>query len=277
MSRVTWNWGWMTTCTLCSSRASSIVTESTRKGMSSVTTSTTECPAADQPASAGPGVTTRTAAVPCGRDCGEPVVGGQGAVQVLGAALDEVLGGDVPVVGDEEVLDLFVVGSAGALRVTRDVGGAGEQFGLVVLERGEHDLTLGPGCDGHNTGSAVDVSSTRHPVVTGPAASAMMSRMLAHTRERAPLMATSLRKELAYDASPDAVAAMLADAAFREEVLERQHVRPRLGHGRGRARWPSSRCSRPPTSRRSPGSSSGTRSSSSSGSTGARPPPPTCT
>ena len=37
-------------------------------------------------------------------------------------------------------------------------------------------------------------------------------------------MATSLRKELAYDASPDAVAAMLADAAFREEVLARQHV-----------------------------------------------------
>lgn len=37
-------------------------------------------------------------------------------------------------------------------------------------------------------------------------------------------MATSLRKELPYDASPDAVAAMLADVAFREEVLARQHV-----------------------------------------------------
>lgn len=37
-------------------------------------------------------------------------------------------------------------------------------------------------------------------------------------------MATSLRKELRYDASPDAVAAMLADVAFREEVLARQHV-----------------------------------------------------
>lgn len=37
-------------------------------------------------------------------------------------------------------------------------------------------------------------------------------------------MATSLRKELPYDASPDAVAAMLADPAFREEVLERQRV-----------------------------------------------------
>ncbi len=69
MSRVTSNCGWMTTCTLCSSRASSMVTESTRNGMSSVTTSTTECPAADQPASARPGVTTRTAEVPCGRVC----------------------------------------------------------------------------------------------------------------------------------------------------------------------------------------------------------------
>lgn len=37
-------------------------------------------------------------------------------------------------------------------------------------------------------------------------------------------MATSLRKELPYDASPDAVAAMLTDVAFREEVLARQHV-----------------------------------------------------
>jgi hypothetical protein len=112
----------------------------------------------------------------------EPVVGGQRAVQVLGAALDEVLGGDVPVVGDQEVLDLVVVGSPRALRVTRGVGGAGEQFGLVVLERGEHDPTLGPGCDGHNTGSTVNVSSTRHPVATAPVVSAMMSRM-SHTQK----------------------------------------------------------------------------------------------
>jgi hypothetical protein len=39
-----------------------------------------------------------------------------------------------------------------------------------------------------------------------------------------PLMATSLRKELAYDAGPDAVAAMLVDASFREEVLARMRV-----------------------------------------------------
>ena len=37
-------------------------------------------------------------------------------------------------------------------------------------------------------------------------------------------MATTLRKELAYDAAPAAVHAMLTDPAFREESLERQHV-----------------------------------------------------
>jgi hypothetical protein len=37
-------------------------------------------------------------------------------------------------------------------------------------------------------------------------------------------MPTTMRKELHYDASPDAVVAMLKDAAFREQVLERSHV-----------------------------------------------------
>jgi uncharacterized protein YndB with AHSA1/START domain len=37
-------------------------------------------------------------------------------------------------------------------------------------------------------------------------------------------MATTLRKELTYDAGPEAVHAMLTDPAFREESLERQHV-----------------------------------------------------
>ena len=46
---------------------SSIVSESTRNGMSSVTTSTTEWPLADQPCSLTVGVNTRTCAVPCGR------------------------------------------------------------------------------------------------------------------------------------------------------------------------------------------------------------------
>ena len=68
MSRSTVNWGWMTAWTLWPSRLSSMVTESTRKGMSSVTTSTTERPDADQPESAIVGDSTRTCAVPCGRD-----------------------------------------------------------------------------------------------------------------------------------------------------------------------------------------------------------------
>ena len=53
--------------TMCTSRLcslSSIVTESTRNGMSSVTTSTTVWPPADQPCSATVGVKTRMFAVP---------------------------------------------------------------------------------------------------------------------------------------------------------------------------------------------------------------------
>jgi hypothetical protein len=45
-----------------------MVTESTRNGMSSVMTSTTERPSADQPWSPGCGVVTRTVEVPWGRD-----------------------------------------------------------------------------------------------------------------------------------------------------------------------------------------------------------------
>ena len=48
---------------------SAIVIESTRNGMSSVTTSTTVWPPADQPCSGTVGVNTRTRAVPCGRVC----------------------------------------------------------------------------------------------------------------------------------------------------------------------------------------------------------------
>jgi hypothetical protein len=44
-----------------------MVTESTRNGMSSVTTSTTVWPSADQPCSLTVGVKTRTFAVPWGR------------------------------------------------------------------------------------------------------------------------------------------------------------------------------------------------------------------
>ena len=67
MSRTTSKLGWMTTCTSRSWRDSSMVSESTRNGMSSTTTSTTLWPPADQPCSASVGVMTCTLAVPCGR------------------------------------------------------------------------------------------------------------------------------------------------------------------------------------------------------------------
>ena len=51
----------------CWASDSAIETESTRNGMSSVTTSTTVCPPADQPLTETLGVNTRTAALPCGR------------------------------------------------------------------------------------------------------------------------------------------------------------------------------------------------------------------
>ena len=66
-SRTTSKSGWMTTWTVRPSSARAIVAESTRKGMSSVTTSTTVCAAADHPWSGTVGVNTRTRAVPCGR------------------------------------------------------------------------------------------------------------------------------------------------------------------------------------------------------------------
>ncbi len=57
--------GWTTTWMPRPCRVSSLVTESTRKGMSSVTTSTTEWLHV-QPFSSTVGVCTRTFAVPCG-------------------------------------------------------------------------------------------------------------------------------------------------------------------------------------------------------------------
>ena len=54
-------------CTSCWVSVSAMETESTRNGMSSVTTSTTVCPCADQPLSATVGVKTCTFALPCGR------------------------------------------------------------------------------------------------------------------------------------------------------------------------------------------------------------------
>ncbi len=65
-SRRTTICGWITAWMPRPLRESSLVTESTRNGMSSVTTSTTEC-VHDQPFSSIDGEYTRTFAVPCGR------------------------------------------------------------------------------------------------------------------------------------------------------------------------------------------------------------------
>ena len=103
MSRSTDSCGWITAWTLCPSRLSSIVTESTRKGMSSVTTSTTDRPDADQP-----DVGERGRHHPYGGGAlrtrrGELTVRRDRAEQVLRRALGDLLRGHVPVVGTQQV------------------------------------------------------------------------------------------------------------------------------------------------------------------------------
>jgi hypothetical protein len=71
--------------------------------MSSVTTSTTEWPPADQPSSTALGVVTRRRAVPWGAGAGEVVVGSQGAVQVGIGASTDVLARDMSEVVVEEL------------------------------------------------------------------------------------------------------------------------------------------------------------------------------
>ena len=66
MVRRTTSWGCMTRWIVVPPRARKLVTESTRNGMSSVTTSMTVWPEA-QPCSSTVGVKTRTLAVPWGR------------------------------------------------------------------------------------------------------------------------------------------------------------------------------------------------------------------
>ncbi len=66
IERRTTTWGWMTRWMAWPAWASALVTESTRNGMSSVTTSTTVWPEA-QPFASTVGVCTRTAEVPWGR------------------------------------------------------------------------------------------------------------------------------------------------------------------------------------------------------------------
>ena len=82
MSRTTSKLGWMTTCTSRSCRDSSMVSESTRNGMSSTTTSTTVWPPADQPCSASVGVSDPHLGGALGAAGGQLVVRGEGAVDV---------------------------------------------------------------------------------------------------------------------------------------------------------------------------------------------------
>ena len=81
--------------------------------------------------------------------------------------------------------------------------------------------------------------------------------------------------DLAYDAAPEAVAAMLADPAFREQVCDGAARAPSRGVGAGRRRRNDGRGrpdpARPGVSRRSRRSSSATRSASCSGRGGATP------
>ena len=71
---------------------STIETESTRNGMSSVTTSTTVCPPADHPFTETLGVNTLTAALPCGRSVASLSSAITAPYRSDGLALEEVLG-----------------------------------------------------------------------------------------------------------------------------------------------------------------------------------------
>ncbi len=135
-------------------RVSSAVTESTRKGMSSVTIWTTVCPLA-QPCSSNSGLNTSTLALPTGRFCASCRWGQGGPEEVLGGAGEQVLGGHVPVVPPEEALEPFTPHVVGQL------GGGVQQLLTRLLQRHGHAvvfiLTL---CDGprrcvpHNEPSA---------------------------------------------------------------------------------------------------------------------------
>ncbi len=135
MSRTTSKFGWMTTCTPRSWRDSSMVSESTRNGMSSTTTSTTECPLADQPCSLSVGrerAHLRGALRAVERQL---VVRREGAVHVDVGAVDDVLGSDVSVVGMEQSVDLVMGRATGAASVLGQVGGLVDELGLVHILR----------------------------------------------------------------------------------------------------------------------------------------------
>ena len=131
MVRTTDSWGWTTRWIERPSWPSSAETESTRNGMSSVTTSTTVCPEA-QPCSSTVGVKTRTRAVPCGRFAASSRWEYAAPATSTGSRPSEVLGGDPSVVAVEEGGVLGVVERAGGVRC------AVEQFSLGVVELAEH-------------------------------------------------------------------------------------------------------------------------------------------
>ncbi len=69
---------------------------------------------------------------------GQPVVGGERAVEVDVGAVGDVLGGHVPVVGLQQGLDHLVRWPAGSLPVKSHVDRPGKEFRLFPVERGGH-------------------------------------------------------------------------------------------------------------------------------------------
>ena len=112
-----------------------MVSESTRNGMSSTTTSTTVWPLADQPCSARVGVNDPHVRGALRAVGGELVVRRERAVHVDVAAVDEVLGGDVAVVGADQLGDLVVGRPAGALAGLRQLDRLVDQLGLLDVGR----------------------------------------------------------------------------------------------------------------------------------------------
>ena len=135
MSRTTSKLGWMTRCTSRSWRESSMVSESTRNGMSSIDHLDDGVPAG-RPAVLGE----RRGEDPdlggaLGPVGGQLEVGGEGAVDVDVGAVDHVLGRHVAVVGAEQGVDLVVRWPAGALAVLGHADGLVDQLGLVRILR----------------------------------------------------------------------------------------------------------------------------------------------
>ena len=105
--------------------------------MSSVTIWTTVCPLA-QPCSSTSGLKTSTFAVPDRAVLGELAVRHRRPQEVLGGAGEEVLGGHVPVVGAQELLDRLTAG------VVRALSGGVQELLTGLLQRRRHGCRLHP-------------------------------------------------------------------------------------------------------------------------------------